>query len=119
MKDWAAVAIHSVAPLLLLLLAEAAPAYRRAFAEALKTITPEPEAERIADVSETAPEALPQRVRVALPPRLLARATTVNAAALEKTGKPASIRSLMAELRVGADRAKDVKRALSAVPATS
>jgi len=136
-RDFTAVAIHSIAPLLLVLLAEAGPSYRRAFSGALAALepvpdahpgrtpepteeTPEPTTEAAEptsngyapDAAGDAPKTHPERIRPILPPALIAEAYKLNAEALETTGKPASVRGLMSALHVGQDKARAVRLAL-------
>lgn len=126
-RDWTAVAVHAVAPLLLALLAEAGPAYRRVLAGALPTPesapavipTPHPEAVPVAPVADPdggydagTPEVTPDRTPSALPADLIRKARKIDERAVRDTGKPASIRALRAELRVGQDRAKAVRLAI-------
>jgi hypothetical protein len=135
--DFTAVAIHTVAPALLLLLAEAGPSYRRAFSGALAAVEPVADAypDRIPEPTEDTPEATteaaepmstgyapdaagdapkthPERIRPVLPPTLLAEAYKINATSLETTGKPASVRGLMGALHIGQDKARAIRLAL-------
>lgn len=126
-RDWTAVAVHAVAPLLLALLAEAGPAYRRVLAGALPVpedapeTTPAPLPEPVSAVAFVepeeeygtgTPEVTPERTPAALPPDLIKRARRLDERSVRDTGKPASIRALRAELKVGQDRAKAVRLAL-------
>lgn len=129
--DYASVSVHAVSPLMLLLIGESGPAYRRALAGALRSVESAPETYpapapvplSVPDVVERddgrtdeydagAEEVRPDRTSVALPAELIRRARKLDEKSVKDTGKPASIRALRAELKVGQDRAKAVRLAL-------